>query len=231
MRDDASHAYRSGAAEIAAAVRRDIASGVLQQHDRLPSERELSEVYGAARGTVRKALSALEDEGFVETRPGSGTYVVHQHKTLSTDAIESATPLEMMDARFALEPHICRLAVLHARRDDFDRLEALCIEMEACVDDPAAFSDADADFHRALVDSTRNGLLIWVIGQISSVRVQDDWNRMRKLTLDRQTIRAYNTQHRQILNAIRTREPERAASMMKEHLEAARLSLTRVSET
>lgn len=224
-------AQRMGAADIAALVRREISKGTLQRHDRLPPERVLSDTYGAARGTVRKALMQLEDEGFVETRPGSGTYVVHEAQTVAAGAIDNATPLELMDARFALEPHICRLAVLHGRRADFDRMEELCTLMETQVDDPTAFSEADTAFHRALADSTRNGLLIWIITQIGSVRGQDDWTRMRRLTLDGQTISTYNAQHRQILNALRTREPERAANIMKEHLETARLSLTRASET
>lgn len=222
---------KMGAADIAALVRREISKGNLQLHDRLPPERVLAETYGAARGTVRKALTRLEGEGFVEIRPGSGTYVVHKPDETGTDAIENATPLELMDTRFALEPHICRLSVLHGRYADFDRLETLCARMEECTDDPVGFSEADTAFHRALVESTRNGLLIWIIDQIGNVRSQDDWTRMRHLTLDARTIGTYNAQHRQILNAIRTREPERAANMMKEHLESARLSLTRASET
>ncbi|MEQ9176914.1 MAG: FadR/GntR family transcriptional regulator [Roseovarius indicus] len=220
-----------GAADIAALVRREISKGNLQLHDRLPPERVLAETYGAARGTIRKALTRLEQEGYVEIRAGSGTYVVHKPDRSTTDAIENATPLELMDTRFALEPHVCRLAVLHGRHTDFDRMEELCTRMEECTEDPVAFSEADTEFHRALVDSTRNGLLIWIIDQIGNVRSEDDWTRMRHLTLDAQTIRTYNVQHRQIMNAIRTREPERAANIMKEHLETARLSLTRASET
>ncbi|SLN23458.1 Putative L-lactate dehydrogenase operon regulatory protein [Roseovarius litorisediminis] len=220
-----------GASDIAAMVRREISKGNLQLHDRLQPERVLAETYGAARGTVRKALNLLEDEGFVEIRPGSGTYVVHKPDDSSPAAIDNATPLELMDTRFALEPHICRLSVLHGRRADFDKMETLCTRMEQCVEDPVSFSEADTHFHRALADSTRNGLLIWIIDQIANVRSQDDWTRMRHLTLDAATINQYNAQHRQILNALRTREPERAATIMKEHLETARLSLTRASET
>lgn len=220
-----------GAADIAALIRREISKGNMHLHDRLPPERVLAESYGAARGTVRKALTRLAEEGFVEIRPGSGTYVAHKPEASASSAIENATPLELMDTRFALEPHICRLAVLHGRRDDFDVMEELCARMEASQDDPMGFSEADTAFHRALVDSTRNGLLIWIIDRIGDVRSQDDWTRMRHLTLDEQTINTYNAQHRQILNAIRTREPERAANVMKEHLETARLSLTRASET
>jgi GntR family uxuAB operon transcriptional repressor len=220
-----------GAADIAALIRREISKGSLQLHDRLPPERVLSETYGAARGTIRKALTHLEKEGFVETRAGSGTYVVHKPDETSTNAIRNATPLELMDTRFALEPHICRLAVLHGRHADFDRMEDLCNRMEECLDDPVGFSEADTDFHRALAECTRNGLLIWILDQIANVRSEDDWTRMRHLTLDSRTIGIYNVQHRQILNAVRTREPERAANIMKEHLETARLSLTRASET
>lgn len=219
-----------GAADISALIRREISKGQLQLHDRLQPERVLAETYGAARGTVRKALTRLEEEGYVETRPGSGTYVVHMPDDASAAAIDNATPLELMDARFALEPHVCRLAVLHGRQTDFDRMETLCTEMETCLEDPASFSDHDTDFHRALAHSTRNGLLIWIMDQIANVRSQDDWARMRHLTLDAATIRQYNTQHRQVLNALRTREPERAAMVMKAHLETARLSLTRAAE-
>ena len=223
--------HKLGASDIAALIRREITKGNLHLHDRLPPERVLAETYGAARGTVRKALNLLAKEGFVDIRPGSGTYVVYQPENTNPGAIEHATPLELMDTRFALEPHICRLAVLHGRRDDFDKLDALCSQMETLEDDPVAFSEIDTEYHRRLTECTRNGLLIWIIDQIANVRNQDDWSRMRHLTLDARTINLYNVQHRQILNAIRTREPERAANMMKEHLETARLSLTRASET
>ena len=86
-------------------------------------------------------------------------------------------------------------------------------------------------FHRMLAHCTRNGLLIWIIDLITSVRSQDEWTRMRHLTLNKKIIAQYNAQHRRILNAIGTREPERAANMMKEHLETARLSLTRAAAT
>ena len=220
-----------GATDIAALLRREISKGFLQLHDRLPPERVLADTYNAARGTVRKALTLLESEGFVEIRPGSGTYVVHMPANTASDEIENATPLELMDTRFALEPHICRLSVLHGRRTDFDAMETLCTRMEGLSNDPVAFSEVDSEFHRALANSTRNGLLVWIIDQIAHVRNQDDWTRMRHLTLDAMTINQYNAQHRQILNAIRTREPERAANIMKEHLETARLSLTRAAET
>ncbi len=222
---------KRGAADIATDLRREIAAGNLLLHDRLPPERQLAETYTVARGTVREALNRLADEGLVEIRPGSGTYVIQVPNRDSTSAIRNATPLELMDTRFALEPHICRLAVLHGRRADFEKLEELCGRMENSIGDPTGFAVADTEFHRGLVDCTRNGLLVWIINQITSVRGQEEWTRMRHLTLHNRIIAQYATQHRQILNAIRARDPERAARLMKDHLETARLSLTRAAET
>ena len=221
---------KTGSADVAAILRREILNGTYRQHDRLPASRELAQHYGVARNTLRDALAKLEAEGLVETRPGSGTYVVFQSGTSETEAIRNANPLELIDARFALEPHICRLCVLHGRRADFDALEELCTRMEAAVGDPVTFAEADTEFHRTLANTTRNGLLIWIIGQINWVRAEDEWTRMRRVTLNEAMITEYNAQHRQILNAIRSREPERAANLMKTHLEAARVSLMRVAE-
>lgn len=221
---------KPGATDIATHLRRDIVRGERLKEDRLPSERILADSFGVARNTVREALNRLEADGYVQTRPGSGTYVVFEQEDMSVNAIENSSPLELVDARFALEPHICRLCVLHGRKQDFDELEALCAQMDNAGSDAIAFAEADAGFHRKLAETTGNNLLIWVIGQINAVRARNEWTRMTRLTLNEKTIAHYNMEHRQILNAIRTREPERAANLMKIHLETARLSLTRAAQ-
>ncbi|MEM6826232.1 MAG: FCD domain-containing protein [Pseudomonadota bacterium] len=222
---------RRSSADVATEMRRAIGDGLYRRFERLPASRQMAEDYGVARNTLRDAIYQLEKEGLLETRPGSGTYVTAVNRNALPPAVEEASPLELIDARFALEPHICRLAVLHGRREDFEIMERLCGRMEAGYADPVGFAEADTAFHRALAEATRNNLLIWLIGQINAVRSLDEWTRMRHLTLDRMIIRAYNRQHREVLNAVRAREPERAASKMKEHLEHARLSLTRAAET
>jgi len=219
---------RKSYSDVASELRRSIEEGAYQRFERLPPSRRLAEDMGVARNTLRDALYQLEKEGLLETRAGSGTYVTAQSETVP-NAVEDATPLELIDARFALEPHICRLCVLHGRREDFELLDSLCTKMEGALTDPTAFAEADTAFHRALAASTRNDLLVWLISQINTVRSLDEWTRMRQLTLDERIIRQYNAQHREILNALRSREPERAAVKMKEHLETARMSLMRAA--
>ena len=221
--------YRLAAADIAAILRREISRGTYHVNDRLPPERRLAQQFGVARGTVREALNRLAREELVEIKPGSGTYVIRRPEDRTVEAIEHTSPLELVDARFALEPHICRLAALHGRRGDFDHIESLCRRMEAHVDDPVLFADCDAEFHRMLAECTRNTLLVWIVDQITAVRSQEEWTEMRRRTLDEEMIRTYNRQHRAILEALRTRQPEEAAERMKAHLETARLSLTRAA--
>ena len=224
-------ARKLGSGDIAGILRREINKGVLAPKDRLNSERSLAETYGVARGTIRDALNQLENEGLVEVRPGSGTYVLGDQQDKTHSAIEHARPLELIDARFALEPHMCRLAVLHANRRDLERAEELLRTMEASTHDAVAFSEADTKFHTFLAEVTGNSILIWMVSQINSVRNQEEWAHMRNTTLNPESIGEYNRQHRAILDAIRAREPERAASLMKTHLEGARLSLTRSVST
>jgi len=222
---------RVGSAEIAGLIRRDIKSGELSAKERLPPERVLADSYNVARGTVREALNRLAEESLVEIRAGSGTYVTFDPTESAENVILSARPLELMDARFALEPHICRLAVLHAREHELEEMSRLLQTMEASINDPAAFSSADTAFHSVLAETTNNNLLIWIVSQINSVRSQKEWSNMRRVILNPDTIARYNQQHRAIFNAISQREPEQAAVKMKEHLESARLSLTRSAAT
>jgi len=222
---------KRGAAEVAGAIRQRIRRGELDAYERLPAERELARAHGVARGTVRVALAQLADEGLVESRAGSGTYVrpAGGAEQSANKVIADTRPLELIDARFALEPQICRLAVLHGTMNDFARAEPLLARMEACVQDPVAFAMADTQFHILLAELTGNPLLGWIMRQISEVRDQNQWAKMRQLTLDEATITLYNQQHRDLIETLRRRDPDGAAQRMHEHLETARRSLTRAA--
>jgi DNA-binding FadR family transcriptional regulator len=215
-----------GAPDVAIEIKRQILAGAYANQERLASERKLSERFSCARGTIRQALIQLEHQGFLQIKPGSGSYVSRPEKTLDLSEIDKARPLELIDARFALEPHICRLAVLQATGRDLDKANALLREMEASGADMEKFATLDTAFHVLLAETTENSILIWVVRQINSVRAQKQWERMRALTLTPPMVEQYNLQHRAIFDAILARHPEEAAEAMKCHLDTARLSLT-----
>jgi GntR family transcriptional regulator len=59
-------------------IKGEIENGVWKVGDRLPSERELSETFGVSRMTLRQAIQTLSEEGILDRRVGSGTYVASQ---------------------------------------------------------------------------------------------------------------------------------------------------------
>lgn len=216
---------RLNAGEVASALRRQILSARYLLNDRLPSERLLSEEFGVARGTLREALRQLEDSGFLKKRAGSGSYVVYSEANYSHSIAQSTSPLELVDARFALEPQVVRLAVLHATEHNLAKVEEAMSAMESCGGATDVFSRADEAFHDALAECTQNSLLIWMTKRVNEVRSYNQWAKMRAITLTPEMIAAYNAQHRQIVDAIRVRDGEGAANAMKQHLKTARQSL------
>ncbi len=228
---EAAPSGRLGASDLTVILKRAIAQGQYGHQERLPAERELARRFGVARGTLREALHQLEAAGYVERRPGSGTYVIHVDEDTPRAVVETTRPIDLVDARFALEPHICRLAVLRANLHDFERVEAVLRRMETCGDDIDVFAEADEAFHMMLADITGNPMIRWMMTQVCKVRAHTQWAQVRGLTLDATMIARYNREHRDILDAIRSREPERAAECMKAHLGEARLSLMQITQT
>jgi GntR family uxuAB operon transcriptional repressor len=211
--------------DIAGALRKQIASSRFALNERLPPERLLAEQFGVARGTVREALRQLEETGFVQRRPGSGTYVTWTEDTVGRGIVETVRPLELVDARLAVEPQMCRLAVLQATEADFARFEAQLSAMERCAEDPKGFAAEDEAFHLALAGCTRNAMIQWMMQKIHEVRTHAQWELMRTITLTPEVIRTYNRQHREVVDAIARRDSESAAQAMKRHLASARESL------
>ncbi len=214
-----------GAAFIAAVLREEILSLVHGEHDRLPTERALAQRFGVARGTVREALARLERMGLVTKRRGSGTYVCYSDVAETHSVIRSTGPMQLIDARLAVEPHVARLAALHASGNTVYELEKALREVERCECEADGFSAADEQFHRAVAACTRNEMLIWICKWINQVRGHEQWAEMKRLTLTGKMIAAYNRQHRGIAEAIRRRDAETAALVATEHLGLARESL------
>ena len=220
-----------GALDISTKIRKEIFDGGIAFKEKLPAERVLADFYNVSRGTIRSALKHLEKDHYLTIKPGSGAVVSYERLKAIVSPVENANPLELIDARFAIEPHICRLAILHGKREHFEKLDDYMTLMEKNPDHTKEFAIADTSFHKTLAESTGNNLLIWIISQITAARDLPEWTKARNLTLNKDIVTLYNLQHRNILNALIAREPELASSAMKEHLETARLSLTRASGT
>lgn len=220
-----------GVAMIADEIREAIEGGSYSHGQRLPAERELAVHFGASRTTVREALGLLEMEGMVIRKVGSGTFVNRPTARFSGDIANVTSPLELMEVREAIEPHLARLAVVHASAKDLELLEKSLVRLEACDGDRAVFADADETFHMALAEATGNPLMVWIYSQINDVRCHEQWAEMKRKVLSREAIDIYNRQHRAMAEAIRKRDAKAAMTAAKEHLDQARRDLIGVSDS
>ncbi|MCH9844038.1 MAG: FCD domain-containing protein [Alphaproteobacteria bacterium] len=212
---------------IIADLSEKIEAGALRHGIRLESERELALQYKVSRGTIRSALQKLEKQNYVTIEPNSGTYVCYEtNLEIMPNVIRTASPIELIDARIAMEPHICRLATINSKSEQHDELNRLLELMDKSHNDSEAFSQHDAEFHSLLAGMTHNNLIIWFIQLANMVRIQEQWQNLRHNALNPESIKAYNQQHREIVAAILNRDPEQAANNMRAHLYSARSSLT-----
>ena len=208
--------------QIAARLTSAILEGRYAPGERLPPERELASHWGASRGSVREVLRRLDALGLVSRRIGSGTFVT---LTPPDPIAERTSPLELIEVRLTLEPRAAQLAVANATARDLAQLRAALEGLEAASSDREAFSRADEHFHLCVVECTHNPLMIWLYHHINDIRSHDQWNRMKDKILTRERIAAYNLEHRQLHEALRSRDAAAAARVLEAHLERARRDL------
>jgi DNA-binding FadR family transcriptional regulator len=151
------------AAQVAAQVEALITSGEWSVGTRIPPETELVTRLGVSRSTVREALRSLVHTGMLEARPGDGTYV-RAFSELAVPLLRRARRArldEAVEVRCVLEQHAARLAALRRSKKDIARLQTLLrTQREASTTgDPAAYAEADAALHRAVVACAGNAFL------------------------------------------------------------------------
>ena len=214
------------AAAIASQLRQAILDGVYVNGERLPAERQLAAALASSRTTVREALRILEHSKFVTRRVGSGTFVTFRPEAADEDVAEVTSPLELVDVRLAVEPHMVRLATLHATLRDFERIAGALDELESVGDSSEAFTKWDRTFHQLVAEATHNPLMISIYRQINHVRGHRQWNAMKDKVLTAESIEDYNRQHHALFDALKARDADAAVAIVHEHLVAARHQLS-----
>jgi GntR family transcriptional repressor for pyruvate dehydrogenase complex len=197
-----------------------IERGILGPGDRLPSERELAVTIGISRPSVRSGLRTLAAMGIVHTRHGSGTYVTDGPPALDGKplrvlaALHGMSPDQMFEARCVLEIGAAGLAAERANVDEVAALAEEVSGMFAAVDDPDAFLAHDIRFHRAVAQASGNPVLASLAGMVSLLFFES--RKRPNRTPDQ--LREMAIIHRNIYQAVRARDPERARREMSSHL-------------
>jgi GntR family transcriptional repressor for pyruvate dehydrogenase complex len=207
-----------------AKIKELISSGEFSAGARLPTERELTQLFGVSRSSLREAVRALSLVGVLEPRVGDGTYVTTLEPELLltgvgfvSDLLEGGSLLELHHVRRLLEPEATRLAAPRLTDDDLAAL-ADCIGRMETADTVQAYIEADTAFHRVILSACGNATLASLIENLSSGTLRA---RMWQSLVSRDAIEATIASHRTIHRALVARDADMAAAADLMHLAIA----------
>ncbi|MCK5428642.1 MAG: FadR family transcriptional regulator [Anaerolineales bacterium] len=214
--------------QIVAQIEDRILSGELQPGDKLPAERELAEQFGVSRTAIREAMKALTQRGLVEIYPGRGTFVTHSTSAAVRHSIDLLVKIghedgimDLVEVREILEPEIAALAAIRATEENIAIMQDAVDAMDNAMDDPDTYIEADLDFHLALAQGSDNVLIPVLIDTLVELLREH-----RKQAANvKGGLERGQPHHKNLLEAIKHRDPDAARTSMRAHLEQIRIDI------
>ncbi len=210
--------------QIAEQIRGLIRSGEYPAGARLPPERDLAKQLGVSRPSVREALIALEVEGLVEVRIGSGIYVKGPARDSDEDptAVHAvAGPFELLRARYVIESECAALAAKSAKKAQIAAIEDAATQMQDEFDADTQPLAGDRLFHVRIAEATGNGALVAVIKMLWEERTGALYKQLEHHYDSPALWTAAMAEHRAVLNAITSHNATGARTAMQRHLNQA----------
>jgi GntR family transcriptional repressor for pyruvate dehydrogenase complex len=202
-------------------IRQLIKEGRLRARDQLPSERELAETFKVSRTSVREALRALETQGLIVSRTGTGNFVAD----LPVESLigplarllidEKRALADVFEMRKLIEPHIAALAAERATRSDVAQLKRIVAKQTEAVGRGGSGVEADAELHLSISRATRNQALQKLVSGLMEMLSR---SREESLQTDERRESSIAT-HRRIVAAIERHDTSKARSEMLHHIE------------
>jgi GntR family transcriptional repressor for pyruvate dehydrogenase complex len=227
--------------EISTQIVELITSGQWPEGEKIPGEVSLSEQFQVSRNSVRESMKALEIVGLLVSMPGKGTFVAENaadrvrliqfYDTLDDTDPEQAI-LDLMEARFIVEPGLCWQAATKGDATRIDEMERIVDQSLDAVDHNEYHFELGMAFHETLYIASGNPVLIELFNGIREklgiVRREIYFKVNKKEILVREL-----EEHRTIVELIRQGEADKAAAAMREHLgkPIARLKKILLSDT
>lgn len=207
--------------QIADQLRAGMLSGEYPVGSRLPAERELAVQLGVSRPSVREALIALEVEGWVEVRTGSGVNVLARGQSSKDTPVVAAEwgPLELIRARRVVEGETAALAATLALPEHLAAMDQALRTMreEAALGQPPL--EGDRAFHSAIVQAGGNAVLIETVHSYWDARRGHLFTRLGGYFETPRSWRTALKEHQAILAAIRAKDPAAARAAMHVHMD------------
>ena len=206
--------------QVAEQISKLVRDGNIKTGDKLPAERELAEKLGVSRPTIREAMIALELQGIVEIRTGSGIYILEQKPEL-TLRDEGVGPFEILDTRYIIEAEACALAAARITDEQIQQLKLAVEDMQIEETRPNASEQADMKFHQIIAEACQNSAISAIVSWLWELRNQSHLSQVFMAKVRKEGIHPSINEHLKIIEALEKRNPEKARNAMKQHIEKA----------
>jgi len=221
--------YRKRSSVIADFIVDQIRSNQYRAGMKLSSERTIAEKLGVSRPSVREAISALQVVGILESRPGDGTYILKRlgFEALGNQAIQvleaSDSPLELLQARKALEIGTTRMVIKFADNADLEQIRNAWQNKlrEGQKGNYDGYLDHASEFHMTIARATGNTVIERMTENLMQATQQPLWLSMRRTYYagDPTRLKEMLDVHDRIVTAIQERQTERAIEAIEEHFD------------
>ena len=193
-------------------LRAEIVSGRWCIGERIPNEASLADLLSVSRGTVREAVRMLVSQGLLDTRQGSGTYVRSAVDTSAAlDRVKRSGLRDQWEARAALDVEAARLAALRHTPADLARMRQLLAERGTVTDGGRdAFIHRDIAFHKSIVVASGNRAMMELYDFFTAAITETV-----RATLDGDLPEPDQQAHAAIVDAVASRDPERAVAAVR----------------
>lgn len=211
-------------AQIADQIRSSILSGEFSPGDKLPPERELAEMFGVSRPSVREALNILSSAGLVMSYQGGGTVVLSLVETSGGNALselirsEQERALDVIEVRKGMESWTAYYAAERALPEDVRRMEEIIGGMERNLDGLKPSEDLDANLHIVIARATHNIVWLHLMQSLFDAMKEFQQTVWRAVYLTSEDHHLLFDHHRRIFQAIKAKDAEAAREAMIAHL-------------
>lgn len=210
---------------IANQIKDKISNGSYKAGERLPSERELADMLEVSRPSVREALIALEIEGWVVVRVGTGVYVTGPESRPTVADAHAAGPApaalldmgaaDLLQARLLVEPYCAELSARNATPAQLKLMEEATLALPGS-EQPFKHNDklhlliAEACGNLALASMVHH---LWTLSEGSAI-----FNKLNQHFVYGEVWEVAHNEHLPLLRALQKRQPAAARRAMREHL-------------
>lgn len=208
----------------------------LKTGDKLPSERELANLFEVSRNSVREALQILALKGVIEIRQGGGSFVLQSdaefiREELSEKVVirESHLIFEMLEVRRALEVEAASLAAQRATAEDLNHIRKSLEQMAVTIDKVEIGAQADFDFHMHIVEASHNSILIQLAQTLNQQLKKTVYTTRQHRFVNPDRYEETFTEHKEIYIAIASGDSTLASSLMEMHITKVRKELSESS--